>query len=46
MFVSAAAGAVGSAVVQIAKAKGMTVIGSAGGADKCDVRPLARRRRR
>jgi hypothetical protein len=33
--VSAAAGAVGSAVVQIAKAKGMTVIGSAGGADKC-----------
>jgi NADPH-dependent curcumin reductase CurA len=36
VFVSAAAGAVGSAVVQIAKAKGMTVIGSAGGADKCD----------
>ena len=36
LFVSAAAGAVGSAVVQIAKAKGMTVIGSAGGADKCD----------
>jgi NADPH-dependent curcumin reductase CurA len=35
VFVSAAAGAVGSAVVQIAKAKGMTVIGSAGGADKC-----------
>ena len=35
LFVSAAAGAVGSAVVQIAKAKGMTVIGSAGGADKC-----------
>src|SRR6478672_9534307 len=34
VFVSAAAGAVGSAVVQIAKAKGMTVIGSAGGADK------------
>ena len=34
MFVSAAAGAVGSAVVQIAKAKGMTVIGSAGGAEK------------
>ena len=31
VFVSAAAGAVGSAVVQIAKAKGMTVIGSAGG---------------
>ena len=35
VFVSAAAGAVGSAVVQIAKAKGMTVIGSAGGEDKC-----------
>jgi len=36
VFVSAAAGAVGSVVVQIAKAKGMTVIGSAGGPDKCD----------
>jgi hypothetical protein len=36
VFVSAAAGAVGSAVVQLAKAKGMTVIGSAGGADKCE----------
>jgi len=36
VFVSAAAGAVGSVVVQIAKAKGMTVVGSAGGADKCD----------
>jgi NADPH-dependent curcumin reductase CurA len=35
VFVSAAAGAVGSAVVQIAKAKGMRVIGSAGGAEKC-----------
>ena len=35
VFVSAAAGAVGSAVVQIAKAKGMTVIGAAGGAEKC-----------
>ena len=35
VFVSAAAGAVGSTVVQIAKARGMTVIGSAGGADKC-----------
>ena len=35
IFVSAAAGSVGSAVVQIAKSKGMTVIGSAGGADKC-----------
>ena len=36
VFVSAAAGAVGSAVVQMAKARGMTVIGSAGGADKCE----------
>ena len=36
VFVSAAAGAVGSAVVQIAKAKGMKVIGSAGGQEKCD----------
>jgi NADPH-dependent curcumin reductase CurA len=35
VFVSAAAGAVGSAVVQIAKARGMTVIGSAGGTEKC-----------
>lgn len=35
VFVSAAAGAVGSAVTQLAKAKGMTVIGSAGGAEKC-----------
>jgi len=35
IFVSAAAGAVGSTVTQIAKAKGMKVIGSAGGADKC-----------
>jgi NADPH-dependent curcumin reductase CurA len=34
VFVSAAGGAVGSAVVQIAKAKGMTAIGSAGGAEK------------
>jgi NADPH-dependent curcumin reductase CurA len=34
VFVSAAAGAVGSTVVQIAKARGMTVIGSAGGAEK------------
>ncbi|MDO9222368.1 MAG: NADP-dependent oxidoreductase, partial [Caulobacter sp.] len=33
-FVSGAAGAVGSIVVQIAKLKGHTVIGSAGGADK------------
>ena len=37
VFVSAAAGAVGSAVVQIAKARGMTVIGSAGGAEKCEL---------
>src|SRR6476646_10436418 len=36
VFVSAAAGAVGSVVVQIAKAKGMTVIASAGGQQKCD----------
>jgi NADPH-dependent curcumin reductase CurA len=36
VFVSAAAGAVGSAVVQIAKAKNMTVIGSARGPDKCE----------
>jgi NADPH-dependent curcumin reductase CurA len=36
VFVSAAAGAVGSAVVQIAKARGMTVIGSARGAEKCE----------
>jgi NADPH-dependent curcumin reductase CurA len=34
VFVSAAAGAVGSVVSQIAKIKGGTVIGSAGGADK------------
>src|SRR5512141_999570 len=37
VFVSAAAGAVGSVVVQIAKAKGMKVIGSAGGNEKCDL---------
>jgi NADPH-dependent curcumin reductase CurA len=36
VFVSAAAGAVGSAVVQIAKAKGMIVIGAAGGPEKCE----------
>ena len=35
VFVSAAAGAVGSTVVQVAKASGMTVIGTAGGPDKC-----------
>jgi len=34
VFVSAAAGAVGQIVCQIAKVKGHTVIGSAGGADK------------
>src|ERR1700704_5289904 len=34
-FVSAASGAVGSVVCQIAKLKGHTVIGSAGGAAKC-----------
>jgi NADPH-dependent curcumin reductase CurA len=37
VFVSAAAGAVGSVVVQIAKTKGMKVIGSAGGKEKCDL---------
>jgi NADPH-dependent curcumin reductase CurA len=37
VFVSAAAGAVGSVVVQIAKAKGMTVIASAGGREKCEL---------
>ncbi len=37
VFVSGAAGAVGSAVVQIAKIKGCTVIGSAGGTDKCNL---------
>ena len=35
VFVSAAAGAVGSVVVQLAKARGMTVVGSAGGPEKC-----------
>ena len=35
LFVSAAAGAVGTAVVQIAKIKGMQVIASAGGSQKC-----------
>ena len=35
LFVSAAAGAVGSAVVQIAKARGLRVIASAGGSEKC-----------
>jgi NADPH-dependent curcumin reductase CurA len=34
VFVSAAAGAVGSVVCQIAKIKGHTVIGSAGGSEK------------
>lgn len=36
VFVSAAAGAVGSTVVQVAKARGMTVIGSAGGSEKAE----------
>ncbi len=35
VFVSAAAGAVGQVVCQIAKLKGATVIGTAGGPDKC-----------
>jgi NADPH-dependent curcumin reductase CurA len=35
IVVSAATGAVGGLVGQLAKAKGMTVIGLAGGADKC-----------
>ena len=36
VFVSAASGAVGSVVCQIAKNKGCTVVGSAGSDDKCD----------
>lgn len=36
VFVSAAAGAVGSIVVQIAKARGCFVVGSAGDDDKCE----------
>ena len=36
IFVSAASGAVGSVVCQLAKAKGVTVIGSAGSDDKID----------
>ncbi len=35
IFVSGATGAVGSAACQIAKLKGATVIGAAGGAEKC-----------
>lgn len=35
VFVSAAGGAVGAAVVQLAKAREMVVIGSAGGVEKC-----------
>jgi NADPH-dependent curcumin reductase CurA len=35
VFVSAASGAVGSVVCQVAKLKGHTVVGSAGGATKC-----------
>ena len=45
VFVSAAAGAVGSAVVQIAKAKGMTVIGSAARRGQMRLRLLVGRRR-
>lgn len=37
VFVSGAAGAVGSTVVQIAKIKKCTVIGSAGGSEKCEL---------
>lgn len=37
VFVSGAAGAVGSTVVQIAKIKGCTVVGSAGGTEKCNL---------
>jgi NADPH-dependent curcumin reductase CurA len=36
VFISSAAGAVGSTAVQIAKTKGMIVIGSAGGPEKCE----------
>jgi NADPH-dependent curcumin reductase CurA len=36
IFVSGAGGAVGSTVVQLAKLKGMTVIGSTGGSKKCE----------
>ncbi|HTQ14170.1 MAG TPA: NADP-dependent oxidoreductase [Rhizomicrobium sp.] len=36
VFVSAASGAVGAVVCQIAKAKGCYVVGSAGSDDKCD----------
>lgn len=36
VFVSAASGAVGAVVAQIAKIKGHKVIGSAGGQEKCD----------
>ena len=36
VFVSAASGAVGAVVCQIAKAKGCTVVGSAGSDEKCD----------
>lgn len=43
VFVSAAAGAVGSAAAQIAKAKGCYVIGSAGSTEKCEwLRTMAR----
>ena len=36
IFVTAASGAVGSAACQIAKIRGATVVGSAGGPEKCD----------
>ncbi len=36
VFVSGAAGAVGSVVCQVAKAKGCTVVGSAGSDEKCE----------
>lgn len=35
VFISGAAGAVGTAAIQMAKAEGMTVIASAGGPEKC-----------
>ncbi len=44
IYVSGAAGAVGSAAAQIARLKGLRVIGSAGSAEKVDWLALARRR--
>ena len=46
VFVSGAAGAVGQIVCQIAKIKGHTVIGSAGGAEKVAYPEVDRRRPR